>query len=561
MPGADWWSDNVSSDALSLMDRSEISVPSEGSGEAPLMRREVPIPVPQHVPDEFLHREIAVLIDLGISRALAFLFFLLLLYGHYIPVAGFSWFHGHEGGMWFVVFLPLFLFYLRLLLFARDLGRCNVPKELLQHCIQTVGELVWIILICISLAYPGSVPMEVAVVPYAAGWTVPFLLRHLSCADPTEDSVVGSFLAVTWWLGEIGGFLIFAEVLTMSLSSQTPFTEKLWPCWFILGIAVVVVVVLLLTASVTMIWDRPLAWTLMWVMVFVAGFAVSLLLGMINLNEFFCHDPSQQNMSAALLPATVYLSIVSFVALCGRKSIVARLYTAFQPPPAPPTRSQKQLPSVMFRLSPTYYSRHFSKEVEETVAHMDSLGSRPEGAVWKTTSSMMQSRLLFRSSASQLSGASGRSPVSSLASSVVSASESIDQASVNMAARGSMFSEMVEQENKCFICYDKAPDAIFLECGHAGTCVDCAVEWENLHHKCSICRRDITNVVKIRRDLEIPRTLFAASSSHSLAMNSFVGMSSQTSLSSRSLDSARPVPRFPLSAMRFAVSVRHYSEG
>lgn len=458
-----------------------------------------------------------------------------------------------------MVFFPLFLFYLRLLLFAMYLKRRNASRELLQHCIQTVGELVWIILVCISLAFPGSVSMEVAVVPYAAGWTVPFLLRHLSCGEPTEDGVVGSFLAVTSWLGEIGGFLIFAEVLTLSLtSSQTPFNERLWPCWFILGLATVVVVVLLPTASVTMIWDRPLAWTLMWVLAFVAGFGLVLLLGMLNLNN----DPSQQDMSAALLPATVYLSIVSFVALCGRKSIVARLHTAFKPPPAPPTRSQRQVPSVMFRLSPTYYSRYFSKEVEETVAQMDSIGSRPEGAVWKTTSSMMQSRQLFRSSASQLSSASGRSLASSLVSSVTSASESIDQASVNMAARGSMYSEMVEQENKCFICYDRAPDAIFLECGHAGTCIPCAVEWENLHHKCSICRRAISNVVKIRRDLEVPRNLFAVSNSHSLAMNSFVGMSSQTSFSSRSLDSARPAgARFPLSAMRFAVSVRHYSEG
>lgn len=544
---------------------SEISLPSEASSEAPLI-----LMIPdetvtiidnvgaQQVPD-VLHRDVAVWIDLAISRALACLCFLLLLYGHFIPVAGFSWFHGHGGGMWFVVFFPLFLFYLRLLLFAMYLKRRNASRELLQHCIQTVGELVWIILVCISLAFPGSVSMEVAVVPYAAGWTVPFLLRHLSCGEPTEDGVVGSFLAVTSWLGEIGGFLIFAEVLTLSLtSSQTPFNERLWPCWFILGLATVVVVVLLPTASVTMIWDRPLAWTLMWVLAFVAGFGLVLLLGMLNLNN----DPSQQDMSAALLPATVYLSIVSFVALCGRKSIVARLHTAFKPPPAPPTRSQRQVPSVMFRLSPTYYSRYFSKEVEETVAQMDSIGSRPEGAVWKTTSSMMQSRQLFRSSASQLSSASGRSLASSLVSSVTSASESIDQASVNMAARGSMYSEMVEQENKCFICYDRAPDAIFLECGHAGTCIPCAVEWENLHHKCSICRRAISNVVKIRRDLEVPRNLFAVSNSHSLAMNSFVGMSSQTSFSSRSLDSARPAgARFPLSAMRFAVSVRHYSEG
>jgi hypothetical protein len=34
-------------------------------------------------------------------------------------------------------------------------------------------------------------------------------------------------------------------------------------------------------------------------------------------------------------------------------------------------------------------------------------------------------------------------------------------------------------DNKCGVCYDEAPDCIFLKCGHAGVCYECGLDlWE-----------------------------------------------------------------------------------
>jgi hypothetical protein len=88
-----------------------------------------------------------------------------------------------------------------------------------------------------------------------------------------------------------------------------------------------------------------------------------------------------------------------------------------------------------------------------------------------------------------------------------------------LSARGSTFTEIVESEQLCFICYDNAPGAALLECGHAGMCVDCAVhlmERPGRQARCPICRSHISNVVRLLVHEPVPQHFF-----HSRARNSF----------------------------------------
>jgi len=55
-------------------------------------------------------------------------------------------------------------------------------------------------------------------------------------------------------------------------------------------------------------------------------------------------------------------------------------------------------------------------------------------------------------------------------------------------------------DTSCSICMDRAPDAILLECGHGGLCMDCAQSlWDAgpEGRLCPMCRNAITGIVKI----------------------------------------------------------------
>merc|ERR1719414_1904259 len=154
----------------------------------------------------------------------------------------------------------------------------------------------------------------------------------------------------------------------------------------------------------------------------------------------------------------MFLCIFSVMTYGVKEKLVSRLSLGFQAPLTPltpPPRSQRcvvPVPDVMFKLTPTYFSRVFNADVQNAVELFDSLGTRPDGAVWPTSGSMQQSRV--RRSVSHVSLASGRSNASA-----TSASSSIDQAGITLAFRGSPFSDIVEQENVCFICYDRSPES------------------------------------------------------------------------------------------------------
>ena len=56
---------------------------------------------------------------------------------------------------------------------------------------------------------------------------------------------------------------------------------------------------------------------------------------------------------------------------------------------------------------------------------------------------------------------------------------------------------VVSSENLCTICYDTAPNAVFMDCGHGGICYECALESWKKNDNCILCRQRINKVLKI----------------------------------------------------------------
>jgi len=67
-------------------------------------------------------------------------------------------------------------------------------------------------------------------------------------------------------------------------------------------------------------------------------------------------------------------------------------------------------------------------------------------------------------------------------------------------------------ENLCFICAEKEPNAIFLDCGHGGVCYECAQkEWKE-RNKCMTCRSKIEKIIKLHpiKNLNIAKATMAS---------------------------------------------------
>ena len=54
-----------------------------------------------------------------------------------------------------------------------------------------------------------------------------------------------------------------------------------------------------------------------------------------------------------------------------------------------------------------------------------------------------------------------------------------------------------EEENICYICYEKVPDAVLMTCGHGGICYDCAGALVKKSGQCMECRGDVTQIIKV----------------------------------------------------------------
>jgi len=54
-----------------------------------------------------------------------------------------------------------------------------------------------------------------------------------------------------------------------------------------------------------------------------------------------------------------------------------------------------------------------------------------------------------------------------------------------------------ESDNLCYICVEKTPNAIVMNCGHGGMCYECAIESWRKGNKCVMCRREVDKILKV----------------------------------------------------------------
>ncbi len=54
-----------------------------------------------------------------------------------------------------------------------------------------------------------------------------------------------------------------------------------------------------------------------------------------------------------------------------------------------------------------------------------------------------------------------------------------------------------DTSSTCFVCVERPADAVLLECGHSGLCVECAnVLWDQ-GRRCPLCRRGFAAIMRI----------------------------------------------------------------
>ncbi len=71
--------------------------------------------------------------------------------------------------------------------------------------------------------------------------------------------------------------------------------------------------------------------------------------------------------------------------------------------------------------------------------------------------------------------------------------------------RASKSDTEMDDESQCFVCWGREWDAILLECGHSGICVECAVKLWDETRRCPLCRQSFSAVMRVvsSNDVEV----------------------------------------------------------
>ena len=59
-----------------------------------------------------------------------------------------------------------------------------------------------------------------------------------------------------------------------------------------------------------------------------------------------------------------------------------------------------------------------------------------------------------------------------------------------------------QDEETCYLCYDRKPDAILMTCGHGGICYECATTLVQKKNECMECRNEVKYIVKVNPKLK-----------------------------------------------------------
>eukprot|EP00747_Dinoflagellata_sp_TGD_P165476 gnl/TRDRNA2_/TRDRNA2_186787_c0_seq1.p1 gnl/TRDRNA2_/TRDRNA2_186787_c0~~gnl/TRDRNA2_/TRDRNA2_186787_c0_seq1.p1 ORF type:complete len:622 (+),score=83.17 gnl/TRDRNA2_/TRDRNA2_186787_c0_seq1:48-1868(+) len=451
-----------------------------------------------------------------IELALAYGCFAVLLYVRFLCPGGYTvWSWMEPEALWVVVFFPLFCLdcrnfsHVKYLRRYRDRLAAHDAERFLLIC---ASESIYKIMLCIHLMFRGLrqyLTLRVVMIPYTAGYVLHFVLGHFV---PLEDGERAEGCnAVSSLLSELARFLQFVLIVSLSLKVDNvsnvvyDWQAAFWPCWGLEGIVFLVVTLLLPVCLVSALVDRPRMLMLSWVVISGTGLGVASFVSMWNisilLDKHLCPSPPDlasrggyveclQRLEWSLWPWLAFLPCFAVCTMLMKARLALALHDAwYQPPQTPPPEARPQLPPppisdlppprVMFRITPTYYSRTCSP----SILHSDSeteAGNTPARGSMTSQGSM-----------TRVSG-------------VVDPDASI------LSARGADL-DIVESEQLCFVCYACAPDAVLLECGHAGLCVLCATELMERRQGqavCPICRNLISNVMKLRAEMPLPADIF-----------------------------------------------------
>lgn len=476
------------------------------------------------------------------EQALGYGIFALLLYCRLAYPGGkavWNWSESAVGFpiLWAVVFLPLFLLDWRNLVHLRYLREHRhrfISHDSQRYCLMIVTECGYKVLLCVYLMFKGVqryLTLRLVMLPYAVGYMLHFILGHFVPVEDTDRAegcnVVSSLFS------DLGRFLCFILVVSVSMKVDNSsdvlydWEAAFWPCWGLEGIIALVVLLVLPACLLSSVTDPRKLLMLSWVLLSGLALGSTSFISMYNiayaLDNKVCSNPPYtpssgsarclQKLQLSIWPWLVFLPAFAIATSLAKRPLAMALHDAWYQPGrnevAQPLQRDLPPPSVLFRVTATYYSRSWEAAAD--------LEAAPSNAY-----SMMRSFPL-------------------------------DPSSSILSARGATFADIVESEQLCFICYDQVPEAILLECGHAGLCVTCAMqllERRPGQAQCAICRSNISCVVRLRADVAVPSSLFGRaprpSSSSSRSASAAALLEGTATGSSET---------WPATAKRYAVSV------
>jgi len=467
-----------------------------------------------------------------VELACAYGGFILLLYCRLLTPGGqgiWTWFELNV--FWVAVFSPLYFMDYRNFQHAKYLQVNRdyfSTHESLRYYVISASECSYKVLLCLYLVVKplrSTMSLKWTVMPYAVGYILHFVLGHFL---PLEDRPEGCN-AISALMSELGRFLSFVLVISLSLkvdkvsSVEYNWQAAFWPCWGLEGLVILVVVLVVPVCLVSAVLDRSRLLMLTWVLIAMSGLGVASFLTMINVSNALDNNlcdalentaaentiECRQMLELAMWPWLAFLPAFALGTMLLKRRLAAELHDAWyqsgspnrgpaasQAPPAPV--EELPIPAVMFRVTPTYYSRACLTSMLDS----DGIGNSSGPSVLAQPSVQM--------AAPSSMGSVSRTYLGSMASRV----QIVDPSTSILSARGATFTDVVENEQLCYICYDAPPAAILLECGHAGLCVDCGsgllqrrVGHSEAH--CPICRSSVTCVLRVRPGSAVPPGLFS----------------------------------------------------